>query len=82
MRESRRSALSGIFLKCNFYRGTFRGGSIIHFRFKLLCSLVLPVAPTAEALGLQGAQAVYTTHGSWAYPNPELLYRYLSDANN
>jgi len=49
-------------------QGKLFEAAVIHFRFKLLCSLGLPVAPTPESISLQGSQAVYTTHGSCGYP--------------
>jgi hypothetical protein len=45
----------------------FRGCSSASGGFRLPCSLDPPVAPTAEALCLQGGRAVYTTHSSVCY---------------
>ena len=80
--KGRRSALSGISLQCNFYRGMVFGAAVIHFRFKLLCSLGLPVAPTAESILPSGQPG--RLHHAWIMwlPNHELWYRYLSDTSN
>jgi len=49
--------------------------------FRLPYSIDPQVAPTAEALSLQGGQAVYTTQWTCGYPQ-ELWYRYIPKSGN
>jgi hypothetical protein len=49
--------------------------------FRLPRSLGPKVAPTAEALSLQGGRAVFTTHSLADY-SPKMWHHYASDAGN
>jgi hypothetical protein len=49
--------------------------------FRLPRSLDPQIAPTAEALSLQGGRAVYATHSLVDY-SPKMWYRYVSDTGN
>ena len=50
-----------------FQQGSASRGCSHSFMFRLPRSLDPQIAPTAEALSLQGSQAVYTTHSSVGY---------------